>query len=185
MDKYLHERYHPIGETDSEAIFCSMLNALRVKFKKLPSLPILHQYIQQLCSKIVENEENPIFNFLLMAGERTHFAYSWPGARPGSSVWNGLYYVIREPPFKQASLKDLDYAVDFADLNTEHDRVAVIATAPLTTDETWIEFKQGQLLLFDQGLPHASPSDCEKVEKEGHGLSTKCRNMLPISSCGA
>ena len=33
--------YHPIGDTDSEAVFCAILNALRAEFNELPTLPVL------------------------------------------------------------------------------------------------------------------------------------------------
>jgi len=171
--------YYPIGDTDSEAVFCSLLNSLRARFKTLPTLPVLYNAIEELCREIVNGEDNPIFNFLLACGENTLFAYSTPGARAGSKVWNGLYYTIREPPFQTASLTDMDYTINFADVTTENDRVAVIATLPLTTDETWVEFESGQLVLFDEGLPYTSANGCAKVEQDGKGLSTKAKDMLP------
>jgi hypothetical protein len=100
------------------------------------------------------------------------FAYSWPGSRPGSKVWNGLHYVIREPPFKMAALSDCDYEVDFEQLTSDDDRVAIIATKPLTLNEEWVEFERGELILFDNGLPHLSPDDCIEAELRSHGLDT-------------
>lgn len=163
-------RYNPIGDTDSEAIFCSILNALKAKFDVLPSLPVLHDTLQQLCAEVIESDDSTILNFLLGCGQHVQFAYSLPGARPGSDVWNGLYYTVREPPFTRAHLSDCDYAVDFSEVNTEGDRVAVIATKPLTDDEEWIELGKGELILFDNGLPYAEPEECFTVELQGHGL---------------
>ena len=37
----------------------------------------------------------------------------WPGARPGSEVWNSLYYTVREFPFTTCQLVDDDCEVDF------------------------------------------------------------------------
>ena len=34
------EYYSPVGTTDSEAVFCAILNALRCKFTTVPSLPV-------------------------------------------------------------------------------------------------------------------------------------------------
>jgi glutamine amidotransferase len=77
--------YHPVGDTDSEAVFCAMLNALRAEFTTLPTLPVLYEAIQRLCCEIVRgNESETIFNFLLGCGQFTMFAFSWPGSRPGS-----------------------------------------------------------------------------------------------------
>jgi len=172
--------YHPVGDTDSEAVFCAILNALKAEFNTLPTLPVLYETIQRLSAEIVSgDEELTIFNFLLGCGQYTLFAYSWPGARPGSSVWNGLFYTIRRPPFSTAKLADVDYAVDFSKLTTPADRVAVIATKPLTVDEDWKEFKRGQLLMFDNGLPYSELYDCDEVEQEGRGL---CSRVLRKSS---
>ena len=97
------------------------------------------------------DKEGSILNFLMGCGQHVQFAYSWPGARPGSDVWNGLHYVVREPPFHKAVLSDCDYEVDFANLAGKDDRVAVIATKPLTTNEDWVEVERGELILFDSG----------------------------------
>ena len=100
-------------------------------------------------------------------------AYSWPGARPGSKVWNGLFYTVREHPFKSASLSDCDYSVDFSKFTfNETDRVSVIATKPLTSNENWVEFSPGDLILFDNGIPHTTSEDCFHSELIGHGLQS-------------
>mmetsp|Transcript_418 Transcript_418/g.592 ORF Transcript_418/g.592 Transcript_418/m.592 type:complete len:374 (-) Transcript_418:51-1172(-) len=167
--------YNPVGDTDSEKIFCAILNAIKAKFKSLPSMPILYDYLKKLLNEIViYDNEGTILNFILGCGEHISFAYSWPGSRPGSNVWNGLHYVVREPPFQQAGLTDCDYEIDFAKFAGDGDRVAVIATKPLTLNEPWVEFDRGQLILFDQGKPHLAPVDCFDVEKAGHGLRSDC-----------
>ena len=165
--------YNPVGGTDSEAIFCSLLNALRARFDALPSLPVLHDTLRTLCEEVVESDpEGTILNFLLGCGQHVQFAYSWPGKRPGSDVWNGLHYVVREAPFSTARLSDCDYEVDFSEVAREGDRVAVIATKPLTVDEDWIELGKGELVLFDEGEPHAEPAECFESELRGHGLKS-------------
>jgi predicted glutamine amidotransferase/predicted TPR repeat methyltransferase len=166
--------YNPVGDTDSEAVFCAILNALKAEFKTLPTLPVLYEAIQKLCCEIVRGNENTtILNFLLGCGQFTMFAFSWPGSREGSAVWNGLHYLVRSPPFKMAKLKDEDYAVNFNETNGENDRVAIIATKPLTTNEEWKEFRRGQLLMFDTGLPYSRPFECAGIERCGRGLSSR------------
>eukprot|EP00815_Leptocylindrus_aporus_P000050 CAMPEP_0116059024 /NCGR_PEP_ID=MMETSP0322-20121206/5555_1 /TAXON_ID=163516 /ORGANISM="Leptocylindrus danicus var. apora, Strain B651" /LENGTH=313 /DNA_ID=CAMNT_0003543337 /DNA_START=382 /DNA_END=1320 /DNA_ORIENTATION=+ len=172
--------YNPIGDTDSEAVFCALLNFLKARFQTLPTMPVLYNAIEEFCKEVIKGEEHTtIFNFLLGVDEHVQFAYSWPGARPGSSCWNGLCYTVREPPFKSASLADVDYAVDFNEVTTEKDRVAVIATSPLTNDEVWKTFERGELILFDEGLPHAGV-DVALVEEKGHGLTSRVLKKLPI-----
>mmetsp|Transcript_3328 Transcript_3328/g.4964 ORF Transcript_3328/g.4964 Transcript_3328/m.4964 type:complete len:501 (+) Transcript_3328:101-1603(+) len=169
--------YHPVGDTDSEAVFCAILNGLRAEFTELPTLPVLYETIQRFCHDIIHGEEeSTILNFLLGCGQYTLFAYSWPGARPGSKVWNGLCYTIRRPPFSTAKLADVDYAVNFENVTTQSDRVAVIATSPLTVNEEWNEFKRGQLLMFDNGWGYSELHDCQEVEQLGRGL---CSEVMP------
>jgi len=178
--------YNPVGDTDSEAVFCAILNALKAEFDELPTLPILHTFLSKICQEIIEgDEETTIFNFLLGCGKFTTFAYSWPGRRPGSKVWNGLYYLVREPPFSEAHLIDVDYKLDFSKVTTPNDRVAVITTKPLTNEEGWKEFQRGQLLMFDKGLPYKTPRCCELVEKEGRGLCSKFFQRRRSQSLGS
>lgn len=165
--------FNPIGGTDSEAVFCAILNALKAEFDELPTLSVLHKFLSLLCDEIVRgDEESTIFNFLLGCGEYTQFAYSWPGRRPGSKVWNGLYYLVREPPFSTAQLTDVDYSIDFSKVTTPKDRVAVITTSPLTNEEGWTEFERGQLLMVDKGHVYKTPNCCLLLEKHERRLCT-------------
>ena len=62
-----------------------------------------------------------------------------------------LYYIIRQAPFGEAHLIDNDVAVDFAAVTTPNDRVAVIATQPLTANETWTQLAVNELVAFRDG----------------------------------
>ncbi|MEO9127236.1 MAG: class II glutamine amidotransferase, partial [Microcoleus sp.] len=64
-----------------------------------------------------------------------------------------LHYIVRQAPFARAHSIDEDVTVDFRELTQEGDRVAVIATFPLTDDEVWTQIQPGQLLVFQDGLP--------------------------------
>jgi predicted glutamine amidotransferase len=177
-----HEYYHPVGTTDSEATFCAILNALRCKFTKLPSLPVLHQALQELCTEIAMHDpEGTILNFLLTCGPHTQWVYSWPGSRPGSKVWNGLHYIVRGCPFSKVQLCDMDHNVDFSTLTSEDDCVSVIATKPLTDDEEWTEIQRGQLLVFDQGKPWHTPYELFQLELLGHGLHSTVLQKSSLS----
>ena len=175
--------YHPVGTTDSEAAFCALLNALRAKYQTtLPSLPELYKTLQKLCHEIVQYDPpGTILNFLLTCGPHVLWVYSWPGRRPNSKVWNGLHYTVREPPFTKCHLRDLDYTVDFSLLTNEQDRVAVVATRPLTDDEEWIELRPGELVVLDEGVPHVSPQELVRLEVKGHGLNATMAHPSIIS----
>jgi len=47
--------------------------------------------------------------------------------------------------------------VDFSQVTTPQDRVAVIVTQPLTTNEQWTAFAPGELKLFVDGMVQDTP----------------------------
>ena len=64
---------------------------------------------------------------------------------------NRLSYIIRQAPFGAANLKDQDVVVDFGALTTSEDRVAIVATDPLTANESWTRLTPGTLAMFQHG----------------------------------
>jgi len=128
----------PVGNTDSERIFCWLLQSLRQRFGDAPPLrdtlfAAVHELIHPLSGM-------GIFNFLLSNGE-------WLMAHCSTE----LSYIVRRAPFNMAHLKDEDVMVDFSRVTTPNDRVAVIATQPLTDNEPWIAMPPGSLWLFHDG----------------------------------
>ncbi|MFZ1317980.1 MAG: class II glutamine amidotransferase, partial [Candidatus Nitrotoga sp.] len=59
--------------------------------------------------------------------------------------------LIRHSPFNVAHLKDEDMTVDFSRVTTPNDRVAIIATVPLTDNEPWQAMMPGTLWMFHGG----------------------------------
>lgn len=58
--------YTPVGDTDSEAAFCAILNALKAEFDSPPPLATLYRKVKEICYEIVSGEEeSSIFNMLL------------------------------------------------------------------------------------------------------------------------
>ncbi len=53
--------------------------------------------------------------------------------------------------FAHATLSDEDVSVNFAEHTRPTDRVAVVVTAPLTTNEQWTAFAPGELKVFEDG----------------------------------
>jgi predicted glutamine amidotransferase len=131
--------YRPVGNTDSEWAFCYLLQELRRQFGDTPpSQSALAGALQQLCSTIASHGP---FNMMLSDGSAlfTHCS-------------TNLYYIIRQYPFATATLSDEDMDVDFSQVTTPNDRVAIIVTAPLTTNETWTQFAPGELKMFVDGM---------------------------------
>ena len=104
-----------------------------------PESDALYEKLAALAAEIGEHGE---FNFLLSNGEQLY-------ARCATN----LCYIVRKAPFRTAHLVDQDVSVDFSQVTTPEDRVAVIATKPLTDNETWDVIQPGELIGFYMGEP--------------------------------
>jgi predicted glutamine amidotransferase len=141
FDPILDGPYRPVGNTDSERAFCFLMQQLRERFgDTAPGLPALRAAIADLVAVIARHGT---FNMMLSDGTAM-FAH----------CSTKLCYIVRRYPFTAACLADEDLSVDFSQVTTPDDRVAIIVTTPLTTNETWTEFAPGELKMFVDGLPH-------------------------------
>lgn len=132
--------YHPVGSTDSEQAFCYILQQLRHRFgAQRPANTQLEIALQQLCSEIASHGT---FNMMLSDGDAL-FAH----------CSTKLHYIVRRYPFATAKLSDEDVSVDFSQVTTPQDCVAIIVTEPLTANESWIQFAPGELKMFIDGMP--------------------------------
>ena len=128
----------PVGQTDSERVFCHLLQTLRQRFPAgSPGRGELRQALDDFAARV--RASGP-FNFLLSNGDCL-FAHRS----------TELHYLIRQAPFAVAHLKDQDVAVDFNELTSPDDRVALIATQPLTDNEDWTPLPVGRVALFCAG----------------------------------
>ncbi len=135
----LSSSYRPVGETDSERAFCLILEHLKTRFpdEQMPAVKELQSALIEISEKIAHHG---IFNFLLSNGKHLFARCS-----------TDLHYIVRQAPFAEAHLVDEDISIDFSKVTTPTDRVAVIATQPLTDNETWIRIPADKLLVFVDG----------------------------------
>jgi glutamine amidotransferase len=132
------DRYNPIGTTDSEYAFCLLLEGLRGVFDRYPAKPTyLREAIAEIGAQIAKWGT---FNFLLGDGQ---FLYARCDTK--------LCHIVRKAPFGKATLADEDVSIDFSRFTQPKDRVAVVATTPLTKDETWVQGKPGTMWVFSEG----------------------------------
>lgn len=134
----LHGSFRPVGNTDSELAFCWLLQELAKSHAGVPSVEELTCTLAELVPQVAKHGT---FNFLLSNGQAL-----WAHAS------TQLHYVLRQHPFTQVHLKDDDVSVDLADLNGPEDRLAIIVTEPLTTNENWVAMKAGELHAFVDGV---------------------------------
>ena len=139
-------RFKPLGDTDSEHVFCALLSALEHEFDDYPRDPAqLAAAVAHHAGRIGKGHK---FNMLLGDGSQLF-------ARCSTS----LHYILRRSPFTKATLADEDLSVDFAAVTSPEDRVAVVATMPLTRDETWTAGEPDTLWVFKGGtLAHTLAS---------------------------
>jgi glutamine amidotransferase len=136
-------RFRPIGTTDSEHAFCAMMHRLERAFPKgYPGSAALARAVARAGRDI---GAQGTFNFLLGDGSQLF-------ARCATK----LCFIVRKAPFKTATLSDDDLSVDFSAVTTPRDRVAVIATAPLTRDEAWTMGRPGEMWVFRRGKLQAT-----------------------------
>ncbi len=129
----------PVGQTDSERAFCHLLQQLRARFPEaMPAREALRDALDEFAASC--RRYGP-FNFLLSNGDCL-FAHRS----------TELHYIIRQAPFAVAHLTDQDVAIDFNEVTTPNDRVAVIATQPLTDNETWSPLPHDRVVMFADGI---------------------------------
>jgi len=133
----LHGSFKPVGSTDSELAFCWLMQELNKSHANVPSVEELTHTLSELAPKIAKHGT---FNFLLSNGQAL-----WAHAS------TKLHYVLREYPFHEVQLKDEDVSVDLSDFNGPEDRLAIVVTEPLTTNENWVAMQPGELRAFQDG----------------------------------
>ena len=139
----LHGSFKPVGSTDSELAFCWIMQELAKSHADVPTVAELTLTLRELTAAIAPYGT---FNFLLSNGQAL---WAHASTRPDSQR---LYYLERKHPFAHATLSDEDVSVDFADHTKVTDKVAVVVSAPLTTNEAWTAFAPGALLVFKSGV---------------------------------
>lgn len=132
--------YRPVGSTDSEKAFCLLLETLHKNFpENPPSVSELARTLREISTEVADRGS---FNYLLSNGDVLFVHCS-----------TELSYILRRAPFATAHLIDEDVTVDFSRVTAPTDKVAVIATTPLTDNERWASLRPGELLAFRNGEP--------------------------------
>ncbi|MFZ4623510.1 MAG: class II glutamine amidotransferase [Rhodoferax sp.] len=166
---HLHGSFRPVGNTDSEQAFCWLLQELAKSHAGVPSVEELTLTLRELVPRIARHGT---FNFLLSNGQAL-----WAHAT------TKLHYVLRAHPFQPVHLKDDDVCVDLAELNSPQDRLAIVVTEPLTTDEDWIAMAPGQLQVFVDGVATACSGYCHDQPASAlAAVGSQCLSACAASS---
>ena len=133
----LHGAFRPVGDTDSERAFCWLMQELAKAHANVPSVDELSRTLAELLPELARQGS---FNMLLSNGQAL-----WAHAS------TQLHWLERRHPFGAARLADADLSVDFGALTQPGDRVALVATQPLTLNEDWTAFAPGELRVSVDG----------------------------------
>lgn len=128
-------RFKPVGTTDSEHAFCYLLSQLDTA--RSPSVARVRSVFGRVAKVL---SKLGVCNLVLTDGRAV---YCWRTTK--------LVCITRRAPFGAARLQDADMTVDFAQLTTPNDVVSVIATDPLTDNETWQEVPKHQVCVLVEG----------------------------------
>lgn len=137
FDPPLLGAFRPVGATDSERAFCLIMEGLSRALGPSPPIGELTAAIHAMAASI---GRHGAFNFLLSNGQAL-----W--ARASTK----LCYVQRSHPFQQIHMTDTGRHADLAALNGPRDRLCIVATEPLTSNEPWVHMEAGQLAVFADG----------------------------------
>ncbi len=147
--------FRPVGKTDSEKAFCWLLYKLTQRYPRTPgNMAAVFKYIASLADEL---RQKGVFNMLLSDG-RYVMAY----------CSTNLHWITRRAPFGVATLLDQDVEIDFSSQTTPNDVVTVIATQPLTGNETWQKIMPGRMALI---LPRGACSLMPVVVAQLRGLT--------------
>jgi predicted glutamine amidotransferase len=133
----LHAAFRPVGDTDSERAFCWLMQELAKAHCQVPSVEELTLTLRELLPFI---HRHGSFNLLLSNGQAL-----WAHAS------THLHLLERQHPFQATQLLDADLRVDFSQHTSPTDRVALVATQPLTANEPWQALRAGELAVLRHG----------------------------------
>ncbi|ADN76473.1 glutamine amidotransferase class-II [Ferrimonas balearica DSM 9799] len=132
------ERFLPVGNTDSELAFCTLMDKLAARYPKPPK--DRKQAFRFLAREGRKLQQLGVFNMLISDGV---YLLALCG--------NNLHWITRQAPFGEARLIDTEMVIDFQQETTPKDVVTVIATRPLTSNEAWHKMEAGSWCLFREG----------------------------------
>ena len=129
----------PIGETDSEHLFCGLLSWLSrraMQWEDPKSYRRLHE-------KLVEINRSGELNLIFSDGRRLFVYHDLSGHV-------GLHFLRRQAPYKVVRLRDQYLTINLAEIIDPLERGYLVASKPLS-NENWKRVKRGQLLVFCEG----------------------------------
>jgi glutamine amidotransferase len=137
--RFPSKKFCPIGETDSELVFCTLLSWFDhrgIQFVHKDDFILLHDKLREINRA---GELNLIFS-----DGRHLFAYH------DRSGHVGLHFLLRQAPYKVVRLRGQYLSINLAEVIDPKEQGYIVASEPLS-NEKWNRVKPGQLLIFSEG----------------------------------
>jgi len=161
-------RYQPVGTTDSEALFCSLLNELletEDAAREATRDRRRDRRIETAVAFCQRHAQRGVFNVLVSNGD---WLLSFCSTKLSS--------ITRRAPFRPATLRDCDLEVEFKAEQTAHDVVTVVATEPLTLDDAWRAYAPGEWRVWRAGeLIHSGRVEVPRFAHPKKSADTRVR----------
>ncbi len=132
--------FEPIGLTDTEHVFCWLLDQVRGMGARCLADVGWHK----LYAYFTELNKHGTANFLLSDGQDLVVYHD-------KNRFNGLHWTRRLPPHKDNKLENDEVSLDFSDEMDTNRTVCVISTKALKGDDYWVPFEAGQMLVLRRG----------------------------------
>lgn len=132
-------RFKPIGETDSEYVFCHLLGCI----EETDITRWEGEDFRWFAEKLREINNYGTFNCIFSDGASLFCYYD-------KNRYNGLCFAHRKPPYDTIRLLDEDWEINLAEEKDPNQTGFVVATKPLT-NESWESFRPGELIVFKNG----------------------------------
>jgi predicted glutamine amidotransferase len=138
MDDSTSARFEPLGNTDTELLFCRLLDWMSEQPKTSGG-----DFNRNLASKLKSLNSHGTINTLFTNGKRLYAYHDANG-------YNELWCLKRQAPFSVTRLSDNDIELNLGDKKNASEEGWIVATRPLTT-ENWNRINPGELMIFNSG----------------------------------
>ena len=133
--------FEPIGRTDSEYVFCWILNKIQEQGARSLAdvgFDLLHEWLSAF-------NRLGTLNALLTDGHDV-------AAYHDANGFHALHRIRRLPPHERTVLESPYVEVDLGDPYDVNRTMVLFATKPLSDDEDWIQVQPGELLVARRGV---------------------------------
>lgn len=162
--------FKPIGSTDSEHVFCYLLNCIKEE-----NISKWHENeLQWIAKKLHKINIYGKFNCIFSEGNYL-FCYF------DDNSHNGLHFLHRKPPYGKITLSDEDWKINLEEEKNLSQTGFIIATSKLT-DEHWETFNPGELIVIKDGVMVYSNSRIVKNNEQNSQIEKRILRTLRESS---